>query len=197
MLLQKKNNWNASLHFFSLSQIHIKCRASKNNFPRLKVQSYRINGSWSGDLAYVHQLAKDNDGKKLLLVFVDCRNRLSRVGPIDNMSAIQTRAALAKMAPNQKPEKNWVDKGNELKGQFAKLCLEKNITVYSTHSDQKSCFAERYIRTLDSILFKYLHEKTRVSTFLNFKTLSAWSIHVPVEQPKLLPKVLQDTMYLT
>ena len=30
--------------------------------------------------------------------------------------------------------------------------------MYSTHSEQKSSFAERYIRTLKSILFKYLHE---------------------------------------
>ena len=30
--------------------------------------------------------------------------------------------------------------------------------MYSTHSEQKSCFAERYIRTLKSILFQYLHE---------------------------------------
>ena len=143
--------------FLSLSETYTKFRASKNNFTRLKVQSYRINEIWSGDLADVHQLAKDNDGEKFLLVFVDCLSRFLRVEPIDNKSAKQTRAALEKMTRKQKPEKIWVDKGKEFKGEFAKFCLEKNVTVYSTHSEEK-CFAERYIRTLKSILFKHLHE---------------------------------------
>ena len=142
----------------SLSETYTKFRASKNNFTRQKVQSYRINAIWSGGLADVHQLAKDNDEKKFLLVFVDCLSRFLRVEPIDNKSAKQTRAALEKTTRKQKPEKIWVDKGKEFKGGFAKLCVEKNITVYSTHSEQKSCFAERYIQILESILFKYLHE---------------------------------------
>ena len=65
---------------------------------------------------------------------------------------------MEKMTRKQKPEKNWVDKGIEFKGELAKLWMEKNIPVYSTHIEQKSCFTERYIRTLKSILFKYLHE---------------------------------------
>ena len=47
----------------SLSETYTKFRASKTNFTRLKFQSYRINEIWSGDLADVHQLAKDNDEK--------------------------------------------------------------------------------------------------------------------------------------
>ena len=50
--------------FLSLSETYTKFRASKNNFTRPKVQPYRINEIWSGDLADVHQLAKDNDAKK-------------------------------------------------------------------------------------------------------------------------------------
>ena len=142
----------------SLSETYTKFRASKTNFTRLKFQSYRINEIWSGDLADVHQLAKDNDGKKFLLVFVHCLGHFLRGEPIDNKSAKHTRAALEKMTRKQTPEKIGIDKRKEFIGEFAKLCLEKNITVYSTHSEQKSCFAERYIRTLKSILFKYLHE---------------------------------------
>ena len=32
------------------------------------------------------------------------------------------------------PEKMWVDKGKAFKGDFARLCAEKDIVVYSTHS---------------------------------------------------------------
>ena len=63
-----------------------------------------------------------------------------------------------KLTRKQNSEKNWVDKGKEFKGEFAKLCLEKNNTVYSTHSEQNSCFAERYITARKSLMFKYLHE---------------------------------------
>ena len=145
--------------FLSHSETYTKFRAARSKFTRLKVQAYRINEIWSGDLADVHQLAKDNDGKNFLLVFVDCLSRFLRVEPINRKSAIETKNALEKMMTRkQRPEKIWVDKGKEFKGEFAKLCLEKNIVVYNTHSEMKSCFAERYIRTLKSILFKYLHE---------------------------------------
>ena len=142
--------------FLSLSETYTKFRASKNNFTWLEVQSYRINEIWSGDLADVHQLGKDNDGKKFRLVCVDCLSRFLRVEPMDNKSAKQTRSALEKI--RKKPEKFRVEKGKEFEGEFAKFYLEKKITVYSTHSEQKSCFAERNNRTLKSILFKYLHE---------------------------------------
>ena len=78
----------------SLSETYTKFRASKNNFTLLKVQSYRINEISSGNLADVHQLAKDNDGKKFLL---DCLSRFLRFERVDNKSAKQTRAALEKI----------------------------------------------------------------------------------------------------
>ena len=56
------------------------------------------------------------------------------------------------------PEKIWVDEGKEFKGDFAWFCAKKDIVVYNTHSEMKFCFAERYIKTLKSILFIFLHE---------------------------------------
>ena len=51
--------------FFSLRETYTKFRASKNNLTRLNFLFYSINEIWSGDLAHVHQLTKDNDGKKV------------------------------------------------------------------------------------------------------------------------------------
>ena len=194
---QKRTSGKQVDKFLSLSETYTKFRGSKNNFTRLKVQSYRINEIWSGDLADVHQLAKDNDGQKILLVFVDCLSRFSRVEPIDSKSAQETRAALEKRRENKNPKKFWVDKGKEFKEKFAKFCLEKNIKVYSTHSEQKSCFAERYIRTLKSILFKYLHENNTSKYIDQIQNFVSLINSRPTEQPKLLPKNLPDTMYLT
>ena len=184
--------------FFSQSETYTKFRAGIHKFTRLKVQSYRINEIWSGDLADVHQLAKNNDGKKFLLVFVDCLSRFLRVEAIETKSATQTRTALQRLIRKQKPEKIWVDKGKEFKGEFAKLCAEKNITVYSTHSEMKSCLAERYIRTLKSILFKYLHENNTsryIDQLQNFVNLIN---SPPNRNTKIAPKKVtkKDVPYL-
>ena len=49
--------------FLSQSETCTKFWANQNKFSRLKVQSCRINEIWSGDLANMHQLARENDGR--------------------------------------------------------------------------------------------------------------------------------------
>ena len=91
-----------------------------------------------------------------------------------------------------------MDKGKEFKGEFAKLCAEKNITIYSTHSEMKSCFAERYIRTLQSILFKYLHE-TNTSRYIDQLQNFVHLINArPTRTTKIAPKKVtkKDVPYL-
>ena len=58
----------------------------------------------------------------------------------------------------QSPEKIWVDKGREFSGDFATFCSQKGIQIYSTKSETKSALAERNIRSLKSLIFKYMHE---------------------------------------
>ena len=57
-----------------------------------------------------------------------------------------------------KPEKIWVDKGREFAGEFSQFCRDRDIDLYSTHSETKSAFAERNIQSLKAIIFKFLHE---------------------------------------
>ena len=103
--------------FLSHSETYTKFRATRNKFTRLKVQAYRINEIWSGDLADMHQLAKDNDGKNFLVVFVDCLSRFLRVEPINRKSTLETKKALEKMITRkQRPEKIWVDRGKRIHG---------------------------------------------------------------------------------
>ena len=60
------------------------------------------------------------------------------------------------MIKTKQPKKIWVDKGTELKGEFEKLCTKREIIKYNTHSEKKTAFAERNIRLLKSIIYKYL-----------------------------------------
>ena len=57
-----------------------------------------------------------------------------------------------------KPEKIWVDKGREFAGDFSQFCRENDIELFSTHGETKSAFAERNVRSLEAIIFKFLPE---------------------------------------
>ena len=63
------------------------------------------------------------------------------------------------MIKKKQPEKVWTDKGSEFKGEFKKFCEKKGIHLYTTENETKSAFAERNIRSLKNIIYKYLEEK--------------------------------------
>ena len=149
-----------TLHFLHGKATHTKYTNVRRNFQRLKVVAFEINEIWSIDLAYVDKLSKYNDGIKYLLVAVDVLSRYLRVQPIKTKSAKAASEAFAKMLGKRvKPKKVWSDKGTEFKAEFLKLCKQKNIKWYSTQSETKSAFAERNIRSLKNIIYKYLEEK--------------------------------------
>ena len=57
---------------------------------------------------------------------------------------------------NRKPNKIWVDKGNELYNNSFKIWLKDNdIEMYLIHNDGKRVSAERFIRTLKTRIYKY------------------------------------------
>ena len=152
--------------FLSLSETYTKFRASKNNFTRLKVQSYRINEIGSGDLADVHQLAKDNDGKKFLLVFVDCLSRFYALNPSTTSQLNRQEQHWKK----QKAEKIWVDKGKEFKGEIAwRKTLRCTVLIVSRSRVLRGAIFEPSNQYCSNTCMK----TTRVSTFIKFKTLSA------------------------
>ena len=136
-----------------------KYRPIRLRLPRLKVIVKNINEIWSVDLAYVDKLAKYKRNVKYLLVEVDCLSRYLRVGHLKTKYATETASAFEKKIKNQQPQKVWVDDGTEFLGAFKTLCNKRKIHLYSTFSEKKSAFAERNIRSLKHIIYKYLEEK--------------------------------------
>ena len=63
------------------------------------------------------------------------------------------------MIKNKQPEKVWVDAGTEFKGSFQTPCKNKKLEIYKTSNEKKSAFAERNIRSLKSLIYKYLEDK--------------------------------------
>jgi hypothetical protein len=122
--------------------------------------AFDINEIWSMDIAYVDKLAKYNKNVKYLLVAVDVLSRYVRVQPLENKYAATTLQGFKRMLKSGKhPKKIWTDKGSEFKGSFELHCKKTGIHMYSTNSETKACLAERAIRSLKSIIYKYLEQK--------------------------------------
>ena len=145
--------------FLQTQNAYTKYRSYRRNFPRLKVIVNDLNEIWSLDLAYVDKLAKYNNNVKYLLVAVDCLSRYVRVQPLKTKFSKEVTEAFRKMIKFKTPKKVWVDKGTEFKGEFKNLCDKRGIHLYSTHSEKKSAFAERNIRSLKNIIYRYLEDK--------------------------------------
>ena len=105
------------------------------------------------------KLAKYNNGVKYLLVAVDVLSRFLRVEPMKTKSAADSTRAFKRMITKSIPKKIWSDKGSEFEGEFKQPCDSKNIDIYSTHSETKSVFAERNIRSLKKIIYKHLEKR--------------------------------------
>ena len=56
------------------------------------------------------------------------------------------------------PAKVWADQGTEFKGEFRKFCTDKKIKIYSTRSETKTAVAERAIKSLKNISYRYMEE---------------------------------------
>ena len=77
---------------------------------------------------------------------------------------------------NNIPQKVWVDQGSEFGGEFRKFCRQKKIKIYSTRSETKAAVAERAIRSLKIIIYRFMEENgykylVKMSSFL--KTMNS------------------------
>ena len=111
------------------------------------------------DLAYVEKLAKENNGVKCSLVRQDLFDRTVNAKGMKTKDSPETVKAFSSMITKKnRPKKIWVDKGTEFAGAFKKFCAAEGIHVYSTMSEIKAAFAERTIRSLKKILYRYMED---------------------------------------
>ena len=119
----------------------------------------RINEIWYLDLAFMDKLSDFNSRVKYLLILVDDFSRLVRVQSVKSKYASNGIAAFQKMlTKNTKPDRVWVDQGTDFGGEFKKICKSKEIKIYSTRSETKAAVAERAIRSLKNIIYRYIEE---------------------------------------
>lgn len=146
-------------HFLHNSNAYTKFHIAKRKFKRLQVTPTGINEIWCADLAFVDKLAKYNGGVKYLLVVIDVLSRFVRVQPMKNKYATTTQDVFSKMLNQVKPKLLWTDQGTEFEGSFLRFCISKDIKKYHTFSETKAAYAERAIRSLKNIMYRFMEEK--------------------------------------
>ena len=90
----------------------------------------------------------------MLLIFC-----ISWVVPLKDKKGVSTVNAFQKLLDDskRKPNKIWVDKGDEFcNNSFKKWLHDNDIARYSTHNKGKSVLAERFIRTIKNKIYKYM-----------------------------------------
>ena len=161
---------------------HTKFTLTAQKFKRIRAFARFRNENWRMDLPYVDKLATENNGVKYLLVRQDLFDRSVNARGKKTKDSQETVKAFSSMfAKRNRPKKIWVDKGTESAGAFEKICAAEGIEVYCTMSESKAAFAERTLRSLKNILYrymedygyKYIHKLSQIVTTLNSRRNSS------------------------
>ena len=128
-------------------------------FEKRKVYSTFKDNIWGADLADMQLLSKYNKGIRFLLCVIDIFSKYVSVAFLKDKKGISIVKAfqIILKQSNRKPNKIWVDKGSEFCNAYFKKWLRDNdIVMYSTHNEEKSVVAERFIKTLKGKIYKYM-----------------------------------------
>ena len=106
------------------------------------------------DLADMQLISKYNKEIRYLLCAIDTFGKYAWVVPfITIVNAFQSFLDSSK----RKPNKIWVDQGNEFyNSPFKKWLKDNDIEMYSTQNEGKSLVAERFVRTLKNKVWKHM-----------------------------------------
>ena len=120
-------------------------------FQRIQIQTHYKDECWSIDLIDRSSLSKYNKNYKFIFTIIDNHTKYAWAIPLKDKSGKSTTTALKSLIEKEKrkPHKIWSDKGKEFYNTtFLHYLKEQNIQIYSTHSDLKAVFVERFNRTL-------------------------------------------------
>ena len=139
-------------------------------FKKRKVNSLFRDNIWWVDLAHIQSLNEYNRGIRYLLCVIDLFSKYTWVIPLRNKKGTSIVNGFQKIiSEERKPNKIWVDQGDEFyNSSFKRFLRINNIDMYSTYNKGKSVAAEWFIRTLKNKIFKHM---TAVSKNVYFNVL--------------------------
>ena len=109
-------------------------------FQRIQIQTHYKDECWSIDLIDRSSLSKYNKNYKFIFTIIGNHTKYAWAIPLKDKSGKSTTG---------KPDKIWSDRGKELYTKtFLEFLKQNEIQIYSTNSDLKAVFVERFNRTL-------------------------------------------------
>ena len=119
-------------------------KPSRRNFKQNKVYAPEIYSLWEADLAFVQDVAKENDGVNYLLVVIDVLSKYAWVRPMKNKTIHILLAAFdSVLSEGTKPEKLSTDKGTEfLNESFRQYLKKKDIQFCTANNEPKACLVD-------------------------------------------------------
>ena len=110
------------------------------------------------DLAYVDKLAKENNSVKYLLLRQDLFDRTVNAKGLKTKDSQEIKAFSSMITKRNRPKKIWVDEGTKFAGACREFWAAEGLQVYSTMSETRVIFAERTIRSLKNVLYRYMED---------------------------------------
>ena len=139
-------------------------------FKRQRIIPLYKDETWSADLFDKSSLNKYSNNYKFILTVIDISTKYAWAIPLKNKSGLSITNSFKTILSEgpqgvsepRKPEKLWVDRGSEFYNKTFKSLLNdygtgkaaSGIELYSTYSDLKAVFIERFNRTLLQIINK-------------------------------------------
>lgn len=121
------------------------------------------------DLVEIQELSKFNDGVRYLLNVIDIFTRYAFVRPIVDKKASTVLLAFKSILSEAKtkPLMLVMDKGTEFSNViFENFCAQNKIKLINPEASTHAAFIERFNRTLQTIIYKYLTEN-ETNRFVN------------------------------
>ena len=111
------------------------------------------------DLADMQLISRFSKGFRFLLCVINIFSKYAWVVPLKDKKVISIVNAFQKILykSGRKPNKIWVDKGIEFQNNsFKKWFKDNDIEMYLIYNEGKYVVAERFIKTLQTKIYKYM-----------------------------------------
>jgi len=131
-------------------------KPARRYYPRRQVEIRDLDDTWSADVIDLSAYAKVNKNHHFILVVIDNFSKYAWATPTKTKSGRDVTAAMRTvLEQGRQPRRLHVDRGKEFyNSSFKNLMDEYGIHMYSTFSNLKACLAERFIRSLQTLVFK-------------------------------------------
>ena len=133
----------------------------KHKFLRRKTIVRGLDDQWQIDLISIYHIEQYNNNVKYILACIDCFSRYAFVQGLSRKTAEITLQGFKKILSRtkRKPRLIQLDEGSEFKGVFKKFLQDNGIKSFSTSQDTKCAIVERFNRTLQDKIYKYMTAK--------------------------------------